>query len=246
MHAPTLQNERTLNPLVVVGALLVAVAVLPFDVALARFFMSDPFPGELRSLVHKTEFFGHAYGIIGIAFTIYLLCDDRRRQLPRLLCTSLSAGLACNLVKMSLHRTRPVDYVFSSDDPTFLGLSFLHAETISEIFRSEFHSFPSAHSATAIAFAMVLGAMFPKASKWFLFLAIMVAISRFDGGAHFVSDTFVGGVIGYLVAWRMMSNSAVSKRFSAFERGRLTLIQLLTPAMKKSHAAEPYATAFER
>ena len=181
--------------------------------------MSDPFPGEIRSLIHKTEFFGHGYGILGIAFTIYLLCETRRRQLPRLLCTALVAGLACDLVKVLFHRVRPVDFSFIEGESTFLGLSFLHSSSLSEVFDSSYHSFPSAHTATSVAFAFALGAMFPKAAKWFLTLSVAVAVSRFDGGAHYVSDTCIGGLIGYATACLMLGNTAWSRKFTAFEIG---------------------------
>lgn len=198
---------------------LSAFAVLPFDVYLARFFMSDPFPGEFRSLIHKAEFFGHAYGILGIAFTIYLICEGRRRYLPRLLATAFAAGLVCDVFKIAIHRVRPVDFGFDGGS-TFRGLSFLTVDHFSQIFESQFHSFPSAHTATAVAFAMALGAMWPKAAKWFLFLATVCAISRFDGGAHYVSDTLIGGLIGYGTATWMLRDGFVSRWFAKRESGR--------------------------
>ena len=245
MQAKSLRTDRIVDPVVVVGLLIAAAVAMPFDVPLARFFLSDPFPGELRSLIHKTEFFGHAYGIAGIAFTIYLLCEDRRRQLPRLLCTALFAGVACDFIKILVHRMRPVDFTFLPGDSTFLGISFLHAESFSDIFESAYHSFPSAHTATSIAFAFVLGAMYPKAAKWFLTLAITVAISRFDGGAHFVSDTCIGGLIGYLVACQMLGHTAISQRFAAFENRKLSLVELLIPVARKPRPTAPCGTALD-
>ena len=188
------------------------------DVRLAKFFMSDPFPGELRSLIHKSEFFGHGYGILGIVFTIYLVCEERRRPLLRLLVTAFAAGSMCNLDKISFHRIRPVDFSFEDGGSTFLGISFFHVESLSQIVDSSYHSFPSAHTATAVAFAMALGAMFPKGACWFLIVACVCAISRFDGGAHFVSDTLVGGALGYMTGYWMLSSSRVGKWFTEFEQ----------------------------
>lgn len=187
--------------LLIIGAIL----ALPFDLVAAQFFMSDPFPGELRSLIHKAEFFGHAYGIMGIVFTIYLLCEHQRKNIPQLLATAFMAGVACDVFKILIHRVRPVDFSFAPGEASFLGLSFLHAESWGQLFASEYHSFPSAHTATAVAFAMALGTMFPRGAKWFLVLAGICAISRFDGGAHYVSDTFVGGLVGYTCGYWMLS-----------------------------------------
>jgi len=192
---------------------------LPFDAILAQFFMSDPLPGELRSFIHKAEFFGHAYGILGVAYTIYLLSEDRRRQLPRLLSTAFLAGIVCDLVKMTIHRIRPVDCSFAAGESTFLGLSFLHVESFGKIFESSYHSFPSAHTATSVAFAMALGCMFPMAARWFLCLAALVAVSRFDGGAHYVSDTFVGAIVGYSSGCWLLGNSSLGNWFERLERG---------------------------
>lgn len=219
---PALKDNLRLNWFIVATLVVGAVLVMPFDVWLAKFFMSDPFPGELRSLIHKTEFFGHAYGILGIAFTIYLLCEGRRRELPRLLCTALVAGLVCDVVKVIFHRVRPCDFSFAAGESTFKGISFLHAETFGQLFDSSLHSFPSAHTGVAVAFAMTLGVMFPKAAKWFLVLAAMCAVSRFDGGAHFVSDTLIGGAIGYVVAIGMLHWKSLERWIDAFMR-RITL-----------------------
>lgn len=226
MRTESLQSDERIRWSIVLLLGAAAAVVMPWDVVSARFFMSDPFPGELRGLIHKTEFFGHGYGILGIAFTIYLLCEDRRRQLPRLLATALFAGLACNVVKLSFHRVRPVDFSFLPGESTFIGFSFLHSETWAQLFDSANHSFPSAHTATSIAFAMVLGAMYPKARRWFLCLSITVAISRFDGGAHYVSDTCIGAAIGYVAACLMLGNTPMSRWFTAIEIGQENAYQL--------------------
>ena len=217
VETPSRQDNVRFNWFVAALFVFGALAALPFDVRLAEFFMSDPLPGELRSFIHKSEFFGHAYGILGIVFTIYLVAEPLRRHLPRLLCTAFAAGLACDVVKTLFHRVRPVDFSFAAEEATFKGISFLHAETLGQVFDSQFHSFPSAHTATAVAFAIALGQLFPKAGRWFLFLAGLCAVSRFDGGAHFVSDTFVGALLGYSVAFWMLNSRRVDEWFNALE-----------------------------
>jgi membrane-associated phospholipid phosphatase len=212
---PAQFSRKSLAIVVVLG--LAAVLALPFDVVLARFFLDDPFPGEMRSLIHKTEFFGHAYGILGIAFTIFLLDENRRKRIPRILVAALMAGLACDAIKLLVHRVRPCNYSFAENAPTFLGLSFQHATSLGDMFQSAYHSFPSAHTATAVAFALVLGSVYPKGRWWFVALAILVAFSRFDGGAHYVSDTCVGGIVGYLTAHWILGNSHAARWFDRFE-----------------------------
>jgi membrane-associated phospholipid phosphatase len=221
------QRTYRFSWLLAMSLVIVAIVAIPFDVVLAQFFMSEPFPGELRNLIHKSEFFGHAYGILGIVFTIYLICEDRRRQLPRVLATAIAAGLLCDLVKILVHRVRPVDFSFASGESTFLGISFLHADSVGQIFESSYHSFPSAHTATAVAFAMALGAMFPQGARWFIVLSGLVAASRFDGGAHYVSDTFIGGLVGYAAGCWMLGQSWVSRWFADYERTRRPVLRKL-------------------
>ena len=245
--AAHLPNNQRVNYWLVLSLLVAAVAVMPWDVVWAQFFLSDPLPGELRGIVHKTEFFGHAYGILGIAFTIHLVCDDRRRQLPRLLSAAFFAGIVCDGVKLIIHRVRPVDFSFADGERTFLGLSWRHVDSWPEVFNSQYHSFPSAHTATSVAFAMVLGAMFPRAAKWFLTLSFMVAASRFDGGAHYVSDTLVGGAIGYVVGTWMLSDTLCGRLFSEFEAGRRRTVwpTAISPAVLQHHA-QPGETSSRR
>ena len=220
MHAsqtPTLASMQ-FRWLVFLGLILAAILFVPFDFPVAQFLMSDPLPGEFRRLIHKTEFFGHGYGILGIAFTIYLLCESRRRQILRLVSTAFAAGLLCNVVKICFHRVRPCDFSFAAGESSWRGLSFLHVDSLDQLFDSSYHSFPSAHTATAIAFALGLGAMYPKARQWFVCLATMCAISRFDGGAHYVSDTFIGAALGYTVAYWAYSQSTVAAWHAAYEQ----------------------------
>ncbi len=219
--------DRNLYPLryPVLGCLLLlAVISVPFDVRLAQFFMQGHTPGELRSLIHKSEFFGHAYGILGIAVTMYLLDETRRRYLPRLLAAAFSAGIVCDVVKIMIPRIRPREFSFASGESTFLGLSFLHVDSVREIYESSSHSFPSAHTGTAVAFAMVLGCIYTKAARWFIVLAVLVALSRVDGCAHYLSDTCVGAVIGYVTACCYLGHGVVGQWFERLEKRKSPLV----------------------
>ena len=208
---------RRLDWRIVLGLLAGALCFLPFDLWLARWFMGGNLPGELRNMVHKSEMFGHAYGVLGIALSIYFVAEHRRHQIPRLLASAFSAGLASDVVKILFHRVRPVDFSFAAGDWTFRGLSFLHVDSWGGIFDSQFQSFPSAHTATATGFAMGLAAMYPRAAKWFLFVAALCAASRFDGGAHFVSDTFIGGLVGYLCGVFVHGDNPVARWITSME-----------------------------
>lgn len=199
--------------------LVAALLILPFDVHLAQLFADGLIPGELRRAIHKTEAFGHIYGVLGIVITLYLVCVDQRRKLARLLSTAVLAGLSADIIKLMIHRIRPVDYSFSDDGAsTFQGFSILNVDSFGQLFDSQLQSFPSAHTAVAVGFALALGAMFPAAARWFLILAAACAASRFDGGAHYVSDTLIGALVGYACAAWTMGETRLAARFTRYER----------------------------
>ncbi len=65
-------------------------------------------------------------------------------------------------------------------------------------------SFPSGHTVAAVSIATVIARRYGKEHRWVPFVAYggaaLVAFSRLPLGAHYVSDTFMGGVLGYSIA----------------------------------------------
>ena len=171
---------------------------LPFDVSIAHAMLQDWMPGELRGIFRRGEIFGHGYGIAAIALTICLLSPKNRSAIPRLILNCLAAGLAVDLLKVMVWRTRPRTYeMLSSNEGTFVGTIFTtDGWTWAQVMDSSQHSFPSAHTATAVAMAITLAKLFPAGRWWFATLAFLCAMNRIDGGAHFASDVFWGAAIG--------------------------------------------------
>ena len=62
-------------------------------------------------------------------------------------------------------------------------------------------SFPSGHSITAFAMAMVVGLFYPALMSVLLFCAISIAASRIILGMHFLSDVVVGSGIGATIGY---------------------------------------------
>jgi undecaprenyl-diphosphatase len=73
------------------------------------------------------------------------------------------------------------------------------------------HSFPSGHTATAVAGATVLSALSPRAAPAFYLLAAAIAYSRLYVGVHFPLDILGGAVIGLATALLLL---AVARRRS--------------------------------
>jgi undecaprenyl-diphosphatase len=73
------------------------------------------------------------------------------------------------------------------------------------------HSFPSGHTATAVAGAMMLSYLVPRAAPAFFTLAAAIAYSRLYVGVHFPLDVVGGAVIGVATALLLL---AIARRRS--------------------------------
>jgi undecaprenyl-diphosphatase len=67
------------------------------------------------------------------------------------------------------------------------------------------HSFPSGHTSTAVAGAIVLSVLVPRAAPLFAVLAAGVAYSRLYVGAHFPLDVVGGAVVGAATALLLLA-----------------------------------------
>ncbi|HZN67976.1 MAG TPA: phosphatase PAP2 family protein [Tepidisphaeraceae bacterium] len=98
------------------------------------------------------------------------------------------ASLAATLVKRLVSRVRPGH----ENAGKFLGPSWKHAN-----YRE---SFPSSHSASAVALSVVLASLYPNAQVTFWALALTCAALRYIMDAHWPSDVLGGIAVGYVVA----------------------------------------------
>lgn len=96
-------------------------------------------------------------------------------------------GLLTNIAKRLVGRGRPVEFENAG--------AFSFKPVINDW---TYQSFPSGHSATAMALAFVIGFLWPRALMPFVVIAIVVGISRVPVGAHYPTDVFAGLVVGML------------------------------------------------
>ena len=94
-------------------------------------------------------------------------------------------GLFDTIIKRLIGRARP--YVGSYDDP-FAYMPF--------IWRSEYASMPSGHSANVAAAAIAIGALWPKTRPVMWLFALLIMFSRVVVLAHHPSDVIVGALVG--------------------------------------------------
>jgi undecaprenyl-diphosphatase len=96
------------------------------------------------------------------------------------LTADLAADLLADLGKRLVHRRRPSVHQLGPAVAT--------------------HSFPSGHTATSFACAIVLASVAPRLRAPLFALAVLIAGSRLYNGDHFPLDVLGGAVLGWIVA----------------------------------------------
>ncbi len=173
-----------------------ALLLLAVDLPVAKFCAQDAYPKIVMDVFNKAEPFGHAIGVVMIVTTMFTIDASRRRWAPSLCAAgALFAGLSANAVKLLIGRTRPRNFDLAVSDvlQTFQGWCLWGAGG------SAAQSFPSAHTATAVGFAVTLAAVYPQARWWFYLLAVLVGCHRIESSAHFPSDVCAGAALGWMV-----------------------------------------------
>ena len=182
-------------PWLLPGALVAAtLASFLIDCQLAQWITSHKFPSLFRDLLFHGELFGHGLGLLLVVILICQFDRARRPAVPQLLACTIGAGMAANLCKLMIARTRPNHFDFAGGAWTTFGdwLPILGSGSTGQ-------SFASAHTANAVALAMALAMLYPAARKLFVTLAVLTACNRLYVGAHYLSDVFCGALIGVLV-----------------------------------------------
>ncbi len=97
-------------------------------------------------------------------------------------------GLITQIFKHIIGRPRPNHVDFD------VGTSFNFFST-----DASFHSFPSGHSSTIFAVALILSLIIPSLRLFFLLFGLVIALSRVVVGAHFTTDIVAGGLVAIIL-----------------------------------------------
>jgi membrane-associated phospholipid phosphatase len=193
--------------------LIAGLLALSLDVPVAQRLLVGKWLHRLHGFLGSFEPFGQPAAILITAAAI-ALCDIRRRPLmPRLVAAALGSGLAADVVKLAIARSRPRHHnLTDSVWTTFQG--FFPGPWAG----SALQSCPSAHTATAMGFALALGTLFPP-GRWLFFPVVgLVALQRIEAGAHFISDTIWGAMVGYAVCLVLFKDDLAGSWFDRKER----------------------------
>ena len=137
--------------------------------------------------------------VSGFAFSYFLFKSRTKSKFIQnlknfflfLFTATLLTGFLTQLIKHIIGRPRPNH---SLENGSF-GFEFFS-------FESSLHSFPSGHTSTIFVAALALSMLTPKIKFYYIFLALIVGLSRVIVGAHFFSDV-IGGIIIALIGIKL-------------------------------------------
>jgi membrane-associated phospholipid phosphatase len=148
------------------------------------------FKGDVKRETRFIAQYGQALCTI-IALVLVLQLDRSPHGIlaaERLVIATICVSLLAMIVKRLTGRVRPN----RENAGKFLGPAWKHANAR--------ESFPSSHSANAVAMSAVLAMQYPAAAPTFWTLAIACACLRYLLDAHWPSDVLGGIALGYLSA----------------------------------------------
>ncbi|SFI19649.1 phosphatase PAP2 family protein [Planctomicrobium piriforme] len=192
---------------------LAVICFLFLDQPVGQFFSKRGLKGDLADAVNAAEHFGTPFGQLMILGSIAAVSCWRAGYVARILAGALAGGLAADVVKLLIARTRPraFDYASTSMLPSFTELFPFGASGAS------YQSFPSAHTACAFAFAAMLTWAYPTGRRAFVIIACLAGLQRVCCGAHFLSDACAGAALGWVVGTLFFTWPPLSKSFDRLE-----------------------------
>lgn len=175
-----------MTPAILVGILLVLCAVLMIlESRGLRTTLSLTFKGDIKRESRWLAQYGQAVcTILAAVFMAQLDPLWRKRMIP-LVVAVVVTSIVGTAIKRLVSRVRPD----RENAGKFLGPSWSHAN-----FRE---SFPSSHSASAVALTVMLAGFYPAAAPTFWTLALVCAVLRYLLDAHWPSDVLGGIALGY-------------------------------------------------
>jgi membrane-associated phospholipid phosphatase len=175
--------------LLCVGILLVTCAILlVLEMRGVRTTLSLSFRGDVKRETAFLAQYGQSVATPVAAILVWQFYPQNFRMPIAIVSSVLATSISCMILKRLFGRVRPN----RENAGKFLGPSFKHA--------NHRESFPSSHSACAVALTVALACLFPQAKITFWVLAIITAVLRYVLDAHWPSDVLGGVALGYIVA----------------------------------------------
>ncbi len=208
-----MHNWRRFQAKMALGALIacaVGVVCQTWDLEISRFVQRVKIPGDFRKAISLSESFAHSSGGIVIFATLLWIDFKNRKKLWHAAIFTLVCGLVSNAAKLMVPRYRPHSLDMSEIEIASSWQTWGVPWTGSW-FEEQLRSFPSGHSATAVAFAIGLTRVYPRGKWIFASLAVLACFQRLESSAHFLSDIMGGVVISLVLSLWYWKDSYCSK-----------------------------------
>jgi membrane-associated phospholipid phosphatase len=189
---------------------LLGFVLLSVDLTAAAWFR-EVHDAVLWKPVKLAEIFAHGWGVALIGLCAISLARSPQEHLAVgwVIACGLLSGLAANLGKILIIRTRPsywTDWPASVTE-TFQGWLPILGEKLG----SSHQSCPSSHAATAGGMLVGLTWAYPQGRYFWLFAALLACFQRLVEGAHFPSDVCWGLGLGILIGNLILRAKPLSK-----------------------------------
>lgn len=212
------REARALPWVFLLGGLLAAAAVYPFDAAIFALVRDLPIGGDVRRELEVIQQFGAPVSLVLMVWGVWLAMPGRRHLIGDGVLAGLAVWGASMGLKFLLGRARPRDSVrefYGSEGwlgplgvhPTEGG-GFLHAWEFWERGASNFWAMPSSHTSMAFFAAVWMWKVNPRLGPLVFALAACVPFARVFFGAHWPSDTLMGMGLGAGLAMLVMDSRA--------------------------------------
>lgn len=175
-----------------VTALIVLFACLNYDIRISTTVRGMKVPGDVQKAINLCETVAHGSGCFAILASLLWIDQWNRHRLWRAAFFTAVCGITSNLSKYMIPRIRP-NALSLHEPPITSSWDTWGIPLSGSWFEEASRSFPSGHSATAVALAIGLSHVYPRGRWIFAMLAIGACFQRLFAGAHYMSD-IMGGV----------------------------------------------------
>ncbi len=183
-----------MNYTVLISLTALAAALMLIESMGAPLTLALNFKGDVKRETRWLAQYGQLVCTIVAALLVWRLDrnPEHHNAVAAIAAASVAASVIAFLLKRLLGRVRPG----RENAGRFMGPTLRHANWR--------ESFPSSHSASAVALSVVLATLYPQGAAIFWTLAIICAVLRYIMDAHWPSDVVSGIALGYAAAhWTM-------------------------------------------
>lgn len=176
-----------MNWLLLTGILASALLLVLLELRGVKTTLSLSFRGDIKRESRFLAQYGQSVCAPLAALLVWQLDQTSPlRHAGAVLVATAAASLSAGVLKRLFGRVRPN----RPEAGRFLGFSWKHANWR--------ESFPSSHSACALAMSVALARLYPDAAVTFWVLAVVCAALRYVLDAHWPSDVLAGLALGYV------------------------------------------------